>query len=47
MTATELTGEERERVFRAQAERAPQFADYEKKTERTIPVIALTPKSGS
>lgn len=46
-TATELTGEERERVFRAQAERAPQFADYAKKTKRTIPVIALTPKSGS
>jgi deazaflavin-dependent oxidoreductase (nitroreductase family) len=47
VTATELTGEERERVFRAQAERAPQFAEYEKNTERTIPVIALTPKQGS
>ena len=46
-TAIELAGEERERVFRAQAERAPQFAEYEKKTKRTIPVIALTPKPGS
>ena len=44
VTATELTGEERERVFRAQAERAPQFAEYEKNTKRTIPAIALTPK---
>lgn len=47
VTATELTGEERERVFRAQAERAPQFAEYEQKTTRTIPVIALTPKQRS
>jgi deazaflavin-dependent oxidoreductase (nitroreductase family) len=44
VTATELTGDERDRVFRAQAERAPQFADYEKNTTRKIPVIALTPK---
>jgi deazaflavin-dependent oxidoreductase (nitroreductase family) len=44
VTASELTGDERERVFRAQAERAPQFAEYEKNTKRTIPVIALTPK---
>ena len=44
VTATELTGEERDRVFREQMERAPQFADYEQKTARTIPVVALTPK---
>jgi deazaflavin-dependent oxidoreductase (nitroreductase family) len=47
VTATELAGDERERVFRAQAERSAQFAEYEKNTERTIPVIALTPKQGS
>jgi deazaflavin-dependent oxidoreductase (nitroreductase family) len=47
VTATELTGEERERVFRAQAERAPQFAEYAKNTDRAIPVIALTPKQRS
>jgi deazaflavin-dependent oxidoreductase (nitroreductase family) len=41
--ASEATGEERERLFRAQVERSPQFAEYEDKTERTIPVIALTP----
>lgn len=34
-------GEERERLFRRQAEVFPQFADYEQKTTRQIPVIAL------
>ncbi len=42
--AQEATGEEREALFRAQAERSPQFAEYEKKTDRVIPVIVLTPK---
>jgi deazaflavin-dependent oxidoreductase (nitroreductase family) len=41
--AEEATGEERDRLFRAQAERSPQFAEYERKTERVIPVIVLTP----
>jgi deazaflavin-dependent oxidoreductase (nitroreductase family) len=41
--ASEATGEERERLFRTQAERVPQFADYEQKAERVIPVIVLTP----
>lgn len=39
--ATEVTGPERERVFRAQAEAFPVFADYERKLERTIPVLKL------
>jgi deazaflavin-dependent oxidoreductase (nitroreductase family) len=39
--ATVTSGEERERLFRLQAERVPQFADYEHKTTRQIPVIAL------
>ena len=43
-TATEAEGEERERLFRAQAERSPQFAEYEAKTDRVIPVIILTPR---
>ena len=42
--ASEATGEERERLFRAQAERVPQFAEYEQKTDRQIPVIVLTPR---
>lgn len=37
-------GEERERLFRKQAELYPQFADYEKKTTRVIPVVALEPQ---
>jgi deazaflavin-dependent oxidoreductase (nitroreductase family) len=42
--ASELTGEDRDRIFRAQVERAPTFGDYEKKAGgRVIPVIALTP----
>ena len=37
-------GEERERLFRRQAEIFPQFADYEQKTTRQIPVVALQRK---
>src|SRR5947209_11421179 len=43
VVASEATGEERERLFRTQAERVPQFADYEKQTDRVIPVIVLAP----
>jgi deazaflavin-dependent oxidoreductase (nitroreductase family) len=45
--AGEAGGEERERLFRTQAERAPQFADYERQTERTIPVMVLTPRTAT
>jgi deazaflavin-dependent oxidoreductase (nitroreductase family) len=41
--ASEATGDERERLFRTQAERLPQFAEYEQKTDRVIPVVVLTP----
>jgi deazaflavin-dependent oxidoreductase (nitroreductase family) len=41
--ASEATGDERDRLFRTQAERSPQFAEYEAKTDRVIPVIVLTP----
>ena len=40
--AQEVTGEERDRLFAAQKERSPQFGEYERKTDRVIPVIALT-----
>jgi deazaflavin-dependent oxidoreductase (nitroreductase family) len=39
--ATMLTGEERDRLYAKQAELYPGFADYQKKTKRTIPVVAL------
>jgi deazaflavin-dependent oxidoreductase (nitroreductase family) len=41
--ASEASGEERDRLFRTQAERVPQFAEYGQKTERVIPVMILTP----
>ena len=43
VTAREVTGDERDRLFRAQAERVPQFAEYQQKTDRVIPVVVLTP----
>jgi len=45
VTASEATGDERERLYRTQAERIPQFAEYEQRTERAIPVIVLTPRA--
>lgn len=44
VTAQEISGEERERLFNAQAERSPQFAEYQRGTERVIPVLALAPR---
>ncbi len=40
-TATEETGDERERLFHKQASLYPGFAEYQKNTSRKIPVIAL------
>ena len=45
VVAGEVTGDERERLYSAQAERAPQFAQYGTRTTRVIPVITLTPVS--
>jgi deazaflavin-dependent oxidoreductase (nitroreductase family) len=44
--AEEATGEERDRLFTRQKELAPQFAEYEQKTDRAIPVVILTPRAG-
>jgi len=44
VVASEATGDERERLFRAQAARFPQLAEYERKADRVIPVIVLTPR---
>lgn len=40
-----ITGEERDALYARQVERRSSFADYEKKTKRKIPVIALEPVS--
>ena len=42
--ATELAGRERDEKYAEQARRYPGFAEYQRKTARTIPVIALTPE---
>jgi deazaflavin-dependent oxidoreductase (nitroreductase family) len=44
--ATVITGEERDRLYARQAELYPQFADYQRRTSRKIPVIALERKRG-
>ena len=43
VTVTELTGEERDRIYAEQAARYPGFAEYEEKVRgvRVIPVLAL------
>ena len=43
VTAREVSGEERDRLFTAQAQRSPQFAEYQEKTDRVIPVVVLSP----
>lgn len=40
--ASVTTGDERDRLYATQAERYPGFAEYQAKTTRTIPVVALT-----
>jgi deazaflavin-dependent oxidoreductase (nitroreductase family) len=45
--AAELHGAERDAHFAEQARRYPGFADYQRKTDRVIPVIALTPIEGT
>lgn len=44
VVAEELAGAERDRLFAAQVELMPAFADYQRNTERLIPVLALTPE---
>jgi hypothetical protein len=39
--ATPVTGAERDRLFAAQVDKQPGFADYEKATDRLIPVVEL------
>lgn len=40
--ATELEGAERDRLWDAQKADVPQFAEYDQKTDRTIPLMAIT-----
>ncbi|HSO95192.1 MAG TPA: nitroreductase family deazaflavin-dependent oxidoreductase [Acidimicrobiia bacterium] len=42
--AVVLTGDERDRLYALQAERMPGFQEYQDKTTRVIPVVALQPR---
>ena len=44
--ATPLTGEERDQLYAQWAELYPQFGEYQKKTPRKIPVVALERRKG-
>ena len=44
--ATVTTGDERDRLYALQAERHPNFAEYQQRTARKIPVVAFTRKRG-
>jgi deazaflavin-dependent oxidoreductase (nitroreductase family) len=41
--ASEVHGEERDRIYAKMASLLPQFAEYQQKTDRVIPVVLLTP----
>ena len=43
LAARVAEGEERERIWSAQKQEYPGFADYERKTDRQIPVVILEP----
>jgi deazaflavin-dependent oxidoreductase (nitroreductase family) len=43
VTAYELPRDQRDRVYKVVVERAPGFGDYEKRTDRVIPVFELVP----
>jgi deazaflavin-dependent oxidoreductase (nitroreductase family) len=44
--AEQLHGTERERAWRQITAAAPRFAKYQRKTDRELPIIRLTPRSG-
>jgi deazaflavin-dependent oxidoreductase (nitroreductase family) len=45
VTARELPRDERDRVYQLVTERAPGFAEYEKRTDRVIPIFELAAKA--
>ena len=42
--ATVLSGDERDRLFAEEVRMHPTLGDYEERTSRTIPVIAIAPR---
>ncbi|MFK0097919.1 MULTISPECIES: nitroreductase family deazaflavin-dependent oxidoreductase [unclassified Streptomyces] len=47
MTAREVTGAEKEQWWERAVDAFPDYADYQKKTDRQIPVFVLEPVDGS
>ena len=43
--AEEVKGPERDRLYAKQASLYPQFAEYQRKTKRVIPVVAFYPRA--
>ena len=43
--ALEVSGADRDAKYAEQSRRYPQYAEYQRNTTRTIPVIALIPKA--
>jgi len=43
----EVKGEDRDRLYAKQAALFPYFGDYQRKTKRVIPVLALTPRNNA
>ncbi len=46
VTAEQLHGTEREEAWQQITAAAPRFADYQRKTDRELPIIHLIPRSG-
>jgi deazaflavin-dependent oxidoreductase (nitroreductase family) len=46
MIAEQLHGTERDQAWRQIAAASPRFAKYQQKTDRELPIIRLTPRSG-
>jgi hypothetical protein len=46
VTAEQLHGAERAQAWRLIAAATPRFAQYQRKTNRELPVIRLVPRSG-
>jgi deazaflavin-dependent oxidoreductase (nitroreductase family) len=44
VTASEASGQERERLFAAQVQKSPPFGEYQANTKRLIPVLTLSPE---
>ena len=45
VVAHELPRDDRDRIFGVVKERAPGFAEYEKRTDRVIPIFEITPNA--